>query len=173
MKGMGEAGGGGVGQFERNVRNFLALFSSFWKRAFGDLCLHGGSLLSEVNSSRRNGELGSKHLAGSSFHWGENWILNTSYRNWESPCFPGGARGKEPTCQCRRHRRFRFDPWVGKIPWRRAWQPTPVFLPGESPWTEDPSGLQSIASQRVRHDWSNLSDVIMISCYHIHRNSNS
>ena len=25
-----------------------------------------------------------------------------------------------------------FDPWVGKIPWRRAWQPTPVFLPGES-----------------------------------------
>ena len=29
-----------------------------------------------------------------------------------------------------------LDPWVGKIPWRRAWQPTPVFLPGESPWTE-------------------------------------
>ena len=25
-----------------------------------------------------------------------------------------------------------FDPWVGKVPWRRAWQPTPVFLPGES-----------------------------------------
>ena len=33
-----------------------------------------------------------------------------------------------------------FDPWVGKIPWRRAWQPTPVFLPGESPWTEEPAG---------------------------------
>ena len=31
-----------------------------------------------------------------------------------------------------------FDPWVGKIPWRRAWQPTPVFLPGESLWTEEP-----------------------------------
>ena len=29
-----------------------------------------------------------------------------------------------------------FDTWVRKIPWRRAWQPTPVFLPGESPWTE-------------------------------------
>ena len=28
-------------------------------------------------------------------------------------------------------KRFRFNPWVGKIPWRRAWQPTPVFLPGE------------------------------------------
>ena len=28
-----------------------------------------------------------------------------------------------------------LDPWVGKIPWRKAWKPTPVFLPGESPWT--------------------------------------
>ena len=36
-------------------------------------------------------------------------------------------------------------------PWRRAWQPTPVFLPGESPWTEEPGGLQSMESQRVRH----------------------
>ena len=35
-----------------------------------------------------------------------------------------------------------FNPWVGKIPWKRAWQPTEVFLPGESPWTEE---LQSIA----------------------------
>ena len=30
------------------------------------------------------------------------------------------------------------NPWVGKIPWKRAWQRTPVFLPGESPWTEEP-----------------------------------
>ena len=40
--------------------------------------------------------------------------------------FLGGASGKEPACQCR------FDPWVGKTPWRRAWQSTPVFLPRES-----------------------------------------
>ena len=47
--------------------------------------------------------------------------------------FPGGARGKEPACQCRRHKRCRFDPWVGNISWRRrAWQPTLVFLLGES-----------------------------------------
>ena len=59
--------------------------------------------------------------------------------------FPGGASGKEPTCQCRRHKRQGFDPWVGKIPWRRTWQSTPLFLPREShgqrthgmePWTE-------------------------------------
>ena len=37
-------------------------------------------------------------------------------------------------------------------PWRKAWQPTLVFLPGESPWTEEPGGLQSLGSQRVGHD---------------------
>ena len=42
------------------------------------------------------------------------------------------ATGKEPTCQCRRHKRHRFDPCVRKMPWRRAWQPSPGFLPGES-----------------------------------------
>ena len=42
---------------------------------------------------------------------------------------PRWLSGKEPTCQCRR---FRFNPWVRKIPWRRKWQPTPVFLPGKA-----------------------------------------
>ena len=42
-----------------------------------------------------------------------------------------------------KYRRSVFNPWVGKIPWRRVRQPTPVFLPGESPWTEDPCGLYS------------------------------
>ena len=65
--------------------------------------------------------------------------------------FPGGARGKESTCQCRR---CRFDPWFGKVPWRRAWQLTPVFLPGESPWTKESGGLQFMESQRVRQNWS-------------------
>ena len=47
--------------------------------------------------------------------------------------FPGGASGKESACQCRRHKKCRFNPRVWKIFWKRAWQPTPVFLPGESP----------------------------------------
>ena len=34
-------------------------------------------------------------------------------------------------CQCRRHKGLKFDPWVRKFSWRRKWQPTPVFLPGE------------------------------------------
>ena len=63
---------------------------------------------------------------------------------------PGGASGKEPACQCRRHKRRAFDPWVGKIPWRKAWQPTPIFLPGES------HGQRRVAGYRVGRDWSDL-----------------
>ena len=37
----------------------------------------------------------------------------------------------------------RFDPWVGEIPWRRKWLPSPVCLLGKTPWTEDPGGLYS------------------------------
>ena len=44
---------------------------------------------------------------------------------------PRWLSGKESVCQCSRHRRPRFNPWVKKIPWRRKWQPTPVFLPGK------------------------------------------
>ena len=40
--------------------------------------------------------------------------------------------GKEPACQCRRYKRCRFDPWVRKVPWRRKWQPAPLFLSGKS-----------------------------------------
>ena len=45
---------------------------------------------------------------------------------------PKCASGKEPACQCRRHKRHGFEPCVGKIPWKRAQQFSPVFLPGES-----------------------------------------
>ena len=50
--------------------------------------------------------------------------------------------------------KHRFDLWVGKIPWRRAWHPTPASLSGESPQTEEPEGPQSMGSHRVGHDWS-------------------
>ena len=98
--------------------------------------------------------------------------------------------------QCRRPG---FDPWVGKIPWRREWQRTPVFLgfsggsdskesacnagdlgwipglgrslggghgnpllSGESPWTEEPGGLQSPGSKRVGHDWATKHSIAII-----------
>ena len=62
----------------------------------------------------------------------------------------GGARGKEHSCHCRRHKRLGLDPWVGNIPWRREEQLISVFLPGEShgqrslagcsPWGRKESG---------------------------------
>ena len=71
--------------------------------------------------------------------------------------FPGGASGKEPTCQCRKLKRCRFDPWVGKIPWRRKWQPTLVFLPGEF------HGQRSLAAttHRVAKSWTGLSENLL------------
>ena len=45
----------------------------------------------------------------------------------------------------------RFDPWVRKLPWRRKWQPTPVFLPGKSHGQRRPAGY-STQGHRVRHD---------------------
>ena len=66
---------------------------------------------------------------------------------------PRWLRGKESTCQWRRHRRHRFDPWVGKVPWRRKWQPISVFLPGIS------HGQRSLVGytpwgHRVGHEWT-------------------
>ena len=100
-------------------------------------------------------------------HLGTFWI---SRRGNSSVCsFPSGASGKEPACLCRRHKRCRFNPWVGKITWRKAWQPTPVFLPGES---HRPGGLQAIRLQRVGHDWSEFASTwLYIWCVHGNRRS--
>ena len=63
---------------------------------------------------------------------------------------PRGLSGKQSACQCWRHR---FDPWIGKNPWRRKWQPTPVFLPGKF------HGQRSLAgySPRFSKSWTQLS----------------
>ena len=62
---------------------------------------------------------------------------------------PRGLSGKESTCQCRRHG---FDPWVGKFPWRRKWQPAPIFLPGKSHGQRSLAGYSLWGHKRVRHD---------------------
>ena len=80
-----------------------------------------------------------------------NWqILAVVISN--SICIEWASQGAQLVKNLLQCRRLWFDPWFGKIPWRRAWQPTPVFLPGESPWAEEPGGLRSMESQRVRHN---------------------
>ena len=78
-------------------------------RAFSDLILNRSVLATEIA-------------------WLSSWKRNEL---WASG-LPRWLRGEEFTCQCRKCRRCGLDPWVGKIPWRRKWQPTPVFLPEES-----------------------------------------
>ena len=67
--------------------------------------------------------------------WGHKESDTTERLNWterKKTGLPRWLSDKESTCQCRKPRRCRFNPWVGKIPWRRKWQPTSVFLPGET-----------------------------------------
>ena len=52
--------------------------------------------------------------------------------SWKTLELPGGVNGKEHSCQCRRHKRRKFEHKFEKILWRRKWQPSPVFLAGES-----------------------------------------
>ena len=74
---------------------------------------------------------------------------------------PGVTSGRKPTCQCRRHKRHGFNPWIKKIPWMRAWQQILVFLPGESFGQRSLEGYLSTGLQRVRQDWGRLAHTHM------------
>ena len=65
---------------------------------------------------------------------------------------PGGA----VSCQHRGRKRRGFYPWVGRISWRKKWQPVPSILVWKIPWAEEPAGLQSMRSQRFRHNLGNV-----------------
>ena len=85
-------------------------------------------------------------------------VDSTYYRG-----FPGGASGKEPASQCRRHKRCRFHPWVGKFPGRRAWQPAPGFLPEESHGRRNLVGY-SPSGHRVTKSQTGLKPLSMHTC---------
>ena len=76
---------------------------------------------------------------------------------------PRWLSGKEPACQCRRGR---FDPWVRKSPWRRKWQPTPVFLPGESDGQRSLAG-HSLWSCRELDRTSLVAQMVKASGYNV------
>jgi len=58
---------------------------------------------------------------------------------------------KETTCQCRRHKRLGFDPWVGKIPWKRS-RELLQYIAWRIAWIEEPNELLSIGSQTVGYE---------------------
>ena len=84
--------------------------------------------------------------------------------SWVTLCF-SGASGKEPACQCRRRKRHGFDLWVGKIPLEKEMATCSSILAWRIPWTEEPGGLQSVGSQRVRHDRSDSALVLLRWCF--------
>ena len=102
-------------------RNFVTYFLVTWRRQWHStpvLCLEnpmdGGAWWATQSMGLARSQTRLKRfISNSNILCGLSWWLSS----------------KESTCQCRR---LQFDPWVGKIPWRRKWQPTPVFLPWES-----------------------------------------
>ena len=67
--------------------------------------------------------------------------------------FPRWLSRKVSTCQYRRHRRRGFETWLQKIPWRRKWESTPIFLLGESHGQRSLGGLHR-GLHRAGHDWA-------------------
>ena len=77
---------------------------------------------------------------------------------------PWWLSDKESTCQYRRHKRHKFDPWIRKIPWSRKWQPTPVFLPGEFHGYRSLTDYSPWGPKRAGHNWVHTHRYIFI-CY--------
>ena len=93
--------------------------------------------------------------------WSRNWTLVSCitgrfFTIWTAREALEDTGGKEPACQYRSSNRCGLDPWIRKIPQRRAWQPTPVFLPGESHGQRRSLAGYSPSGHKLRHDWSNL-----------------
>ena len=97
------------------------------------------------------------------------WWLNNS-NNIYSYGFQGGSVVKESACQVGRHRRLGFDPLVRKTPWRRKWQPMPIFLPVKSHWqrslmSHGPWGYKEsdMTEWLKKWKWKSLSPVWLVA----------
>ena len=102
---------------------------------FRDTCWQGPQWIRSKRSTGNKPSTPPAVLQSSVSYWSSLCLVSTFLKMGPvivSRGFPGGSSGKKPACQCRRHKRHKFHPWAGKIPCRRAWQPTPLFLFGES-----------------------------------------
>ena len=88
----------------------------------------------------------------------EDFVSRTSqqpcWTSFKSHCSLRWHSGRQSACQCRRCKRLGFDPWAGKIPWSRKWQPTPGFLPGKSHGQRSLAGYSPWGCKRVGHNWA-------------------
>ena len=77
---------------------------------------------------------------------------------------PSGTSGKESACQRRWYKRPGIHPWVGKIPWRRKWQPIPAFLPGKSHGQRSLVGYSPWGCKRIGHDLATTPQFTLCAC---------
>ena len=132
------ADNGKIVQYETACLYGSSLLCSWFSSFLSLLAFWGSAAIASLRSCLFLSNPAASRLLCTRFSLGIAWFasLYASYfpfRNWLilSLGFPGGASGKELTCQCRRRKRHRFDSSGGKIPWRKEWQPSPIFL-GES-----------------------------------------
>ena len=105
------------------------------------------------------GSLGSPQtpaLPGRKSLLAEPWGVGGTYSDHHSSPtrLPRGSDGKEPACQCRKCRRWEFNPWVRKIPLEKEMTKHPSILAWRTPQTEEPGRSKTTGSQRVGHDWA-------------------
>ena len=163
----GEEGGGmgGVPHFEGQAENWrTGTVSGKWLRlqcwCFAENILitkdrAGMSVCSLINSTEVSKPPRQSHSCIWKDKGREKRVLRYELQ------LPTWLSGKESACQCRR---CRFNPWVRKIPWRRKWQPTPVFLPGESHGQRSRAGYSPWGC-RVGYDWAHMHAQIWTSFY--------
>ena len=100
----------------------------------------------------------SRHLGSRKYYWtSASWV-------------PWWLSGKESACECKRRG---LDPWFGRIPWRRKWQPTPVFLLGKShgqrsladyrPWSCQELDTNEVTEHVLRAPWINMNELPMVA----------
>ena len=105
-------------------------------------------------NSGRWWKIGKPGMLRSTGSWRVGHGLVADQQQQRKKQLPWWLSGKEPTCQCRRHSRLGFNPWVRKSPWRRKWQPTPAFLPGKSHGQRSWVTVHGVKSQTMTQ-WPN------------------
>ena len=90
-----------------------------------------------------------RNLFAWKIHLSKERCLGRWKRNFKISKLTKGASLMAQVNECKRHRKHWFHSQIGKIPWRRKWQPTLISLPWEIPWMEKPGGLQSKGCKKV------------------------
>ena len=134
------------------IENFFSMIKNIYKNPIANIVLNGERLDLSSLKSGIGKDVCSHHCQSiyyQKFQLCKLTMLNKMYTIGRASQV---AQWQRIHLQCRRGKRYVFDPWVGKILWRRKWQPIPVFLPGKSHRQRSLVGCSPWDCKRVRHD---------------------